>query len=301
MSTEIKESVKILLNEIIDYAGLFPPAGLSMPEAVINYATYRNSNYNWMLGRFILPVDRLDEFVESGRDFFSRDEKSGLWRISILANDEIHDTVRKIEDFNAAYAPGANIDTIELKAFDVAQVNKFSEAIPPNFRNYFEIPMDEDFADMVSALAVNNQRAKIRTGGVTPESIPDSAELIKFIRTCMAANIPFKATAGLHHPIRCFKPLTYEPNAAKATMHGFLNLFLAAGFARKGFKPALLEEILEEEFEEVFEFDASGAYWQKDHALGNSDLKTLRKKGAVSFGSCSFEEPIADLQEIGVL
>ncbi len=76
MSEQIKESTKILLSEIIDYAGLFPPSKLSMPEAVINYAAYKNSNYNWMLGRFICPVGRLDEFAESAGDFFSKDVKS---------------------------------------------------------------------------------------------------------------------------------------------------------------------------------------------------------------------------------
>ena len=65
--TPPKESVRILLNEIIDYAGLFPPSQVSMSEAVLNYATYRNSNFGWMLGRFILPVARLEEFYESAK------------------------------------------------------------------------------------------------------------------------------------------------------------------------------------------------------------------------------------------
>ncbi len=80
MSENIKKSVKTLLHEIVDYAGLFPPASLSMPEAVVNYATYKNSNYNWMLGRFIVPIGRLDEFHQTARDFFSRDAK-GTWKI----------------------------------------------------------------------------------------------------------------------------------------------------------------------------------------------------------------------------
>src|SRR5689334_20312710 len=100
MSEQIKESARTLFSELVDYAGLFPPAALSMSEAVINYATYRNSNYSWMLGRFVLPVAHLDEFFESAQEFFIRDTKSP-WRLSVLAGADIYETVRKIEDFNA--------------------------------------------------------------------------------------------------------------------------------------------------------------------------------------------------------
>ena len=78
MSETPKESIRVLLSEIIDYAGLFPPSEVSMAEAVLNYATYKNSNYNWMLGRFVVPVSRLDEFWEAAGDFVSRDTKR--WR-----------------------------------------------------------------------------------------------------------------------------------------------------------------------------------------------------------------------------
>ncbi|MEZ5307927.1 MAG: hypothetical protein R2684_12350 [Pyrinomonadaceae bacterium] len=300
MSENVKQSVKALLYEIVDYAGLFPPAGLSMPEAVLNYATYKNSNFNWMLGRFVVPVSRLDEFTQTAKDFFSRDEK-GRWRISAIGDEDIYSNIRKIEEFNSHQSPYAVIDSVEMKAEDAEFITRAAEAMPDYLTAYFETPLGDGLAELVSALALSKQRAKIRTGGLTPDLFPTSAEIVRFVRTCMAANIPFKATAGLHHPIRCFKPLTYEPNAPKATMHGFLNLFLVSGFARDGFKPTVLEEVLEEEFEEVFEFDDNGAYWQKEHFLNLHQLELLREKGAISFGSCSFEEPISDLQEIGLL
>ena len=83
-------------------------------------------------------------------------------------------------------------------------------------------------------------------------------------------------------------------------MNGFINLFLAAGFARAGFKPSVLEEILEDEFEESFEFDETGVLWRQEHFLNMSQLNLLRRN-VISFGSCSFEEPIAELQELGWL
>lgn len=295
-----KESVRILLSEIIDYAGLFPPSKLSMPEAVINYATYKHSNYSWMLGRLVVPVSRLDEFYESARDFLPRDGKEA-WHLSVLTGEDIYETVRTIENFNAEKAPGAICDSLEVKASSQEEIVMITNAIDGTFTTYFELPLSENLPDLVSSLAINRQSAKIRTGGITPDLFPKTNEIMRFVRTCLAANVPFKATAGLHHPIRCFKPLTYEPNAPKGTMHGFLNLFLATGFVREGFRPGILEQVMEEEFEEVFEFSENGVQWQNEYFLNNHQLANLREKNIISFGSCSFDEPITDLQEIGFL
>jgi hypothetical protein len=241
----------------------------------------------------------LDEFAENAGDFILRDNEN--WKLSVIASDDIYDSVRRIEEFNAEHAPRAVIDSIEVKADNASQIEKISEAIPNNFQTYFEIPIGAELAELAVNLALKNQRAKIRTGGITPEAFPPAKMIIRFIRTCIAANVAFKATAGLHHPVRCYKPLTYEANAPEGMMNGFLNLFLAAGFARAGFKPAVLEELLEDEFEESFEFEDNGVLWRQEHFLNTTQLKLLREKNLISFGSCSFEEPIADLQEIGLL
>lgn len=297
--TKSKESVRALLFEIIDYAGLFPPAALSMTEAVGNYATYKNSNYNWMLGRFVVPLRRLPELLASGRDFFSKD-KTDVWRLSVLASDDISETIRQIEDFNAENAPNVICDAIEIKADSSELIEDISEFIPLQFDAYFEIPLGINLADLVATLAINGQRAKIRTGGITADAFPQTEQIIRFMRTCLAANVPFKATAGLHHPLRCFKPLTYELDAPKGTMNGFLNVFLAAGFLRQSYKPNLIAELLENESAESFTFDDNGIWWQK-YFISTSQLHFLREKNIISFGSCSFEEPITDLQEIGLL
>lgn len=299
MSENVKESVRVLLSEIVDYAGLFPPAALSMSEAVINYATYKNSNYKWMLGRFILPAARLEEFLESAGDFVSRGGEP--WKLSVLAGEDIRQSVRQIEEFNHSNRPQAVIDSVEVRADSVNEIARIVEAVPPQIQTYFEIPIGTELPELAVNLALNNQRAKIRTGGVVPEAFPPAKMIVRFIRTCLAANVPFKATAGLHHPIRCYKPLTYESNAPEGMMNGFINLFLAAGFARAGFKPSLLEEILEDEFKESFEFDDNGVLWRQEHFLNTTQLGFLREKNISSFGSCSFEEPITDLQEIGLL
>lgn len=298
--SKVLESVRTMLTGAIDYAGLFPPSSVSMPEAVINYATYRNSNYNWMLGRFVVGVGRLREFYDSAQDFISRDDASA-WQIAIVAGDDLSETVNIVGEFNAAHSPHVICDAVEMKAVTEYQIETVSESLPAGVTAYFEIDPKVSFPEMLTRIALNGQRAKIRTGGVTADAFPRSVDIVRFVKACVGANVPFKATAGLHHPIRCFRPLTYEENSAKGTMHGFLNLFLMTGFAIEGYRRSFLEDVMEEEFDEVFEFDASGVKWRHEFELTNHQIERLRQFGIQSFGSCSFDEPIADLQTLGIL
>lgn len=292
-------SVRTLLNEAIDYAGLFPPAAVSMADAVINYATYRNSNYSWMLGRFVVTAARLDEFYESARDFVSRDATSE-WRLSVVAGEDIVDTMKRVEQFSAS-ANGVVIDSIEVRANSASKIKNTIDLLSEGTHAYFELPLDETLADLIADVSIAGQRAKIRTGGITPDAFPTSRDIIRFVRGCLAANVPFKATAGLHHPIRCFKPLTYEADSVQSTMHGFLNLFLMTGMARESFRQTILEEVMEEEFVEVFHFEDGSAAWREQYSLNIWQIEALRKHGIQSFGSCSFDEPIADLEQLGIL
>lgn len=294
------ESVRVLLSGIIDYAGLFPPSQLSMQEAVLNYATYRSSTFKWMLGRFVLPVARLDEFIESASDLLPRDGKD-RWQLAATAGEDISETIKILREFNRANAERVVADVLEVKANTVSKIDNTVAILPDDITAYFEISTGEALVDLVMALSLKGQRAKLRTGGVTNDAFPSSKHIIRFVRSCMAANVPFKATAGLHHPIRCFKPLTYAPNAPQGTMHGFLNMLMMTAFARESYRVSYLEELMEEEFEEAFEFNEVGVHWRDGHALSNAHLGWLRKKGMHSFGSCSFDEPIADLEAMGLL
>jgi hypothetical protein len=297
--TFVMRSVRTLLTGAIDYAGLFPPAGLQMSEAVLNYATYRSSNYSWMLGRFIVMAARLDEFYEAARDFIPA-QGENPWRLSVTIGDDVVDALHRVKNFNSKYGPGVVCDTVEIRVFSAGEIDNAIASLPSDVTAYFEIAPDESLPDLIATLALRGQRAKLRTGGVTPDAFPSSREIIRFVRTCLAANIQFKATAGLHHPIRCFRPLTYKEDSVQGTMHGFLNLFMMAGFAREGYKVSFLEDVMEEEFDEVFRFEEHAAMW-RDFKLNLHQIEILRKYGLQSFGSCSFDEPVADLQKMGIL
>jgi hypothetical protein len=289
-----------LLAGAVDYAGLFPPSLVSMPEAVINYATYRNSNYSWMLGRFVVTAARLDEFYENVGDFVSRNG-GDPWRVAVVLGDDVTRDIEQVKNFNAENGPGIVCDTLEIRAESAGMIENTVHSLPADVTAYFELALDEKLPDLVGTLAINAQRAKIRTGGVTPEAFPLTHDIVRFVRTCLGANVPFKATAGLHHPIRCFHPLTYEADSVQGTMHGFLNLFLMTGFAREGYRVSFLEEVMEEEFDEVFRFEDQAIVWRDEFTLNTWQIEALRNKGIQSFGSCSFDEPVADLQKLGIL
>lgn len=299
MNQIVKESVRALLSDIVDYAGLFPPSQLSMPEAVANFAAYRTSDYKWMLGRFVVPVSRLDEFATSAKDFF----RSGaeVWRLSVLAGEDIKEAIQKIEHFNREFSQNVICDALEAKAETVAQIEAISEAAPPDLDVYVEPPLAENLAELIATLAIKKGRAKIRTGGVTENAFPTVEAIARFMRVCLAANVPFKCTAGLHHPLRCIKPLTYEQNAPEGTMNGFLNVFLAASFLRQGIEPQLINELLKDKRADDFLFSETGVLWRQEYFVDLAQLENLRANGAISFGSCSFVEPVEDLQEIGLL
>ena len=245
------KSVRALLAGLIDYAGLFPPAALSMQDAVRNYARYREGAHAWALGRFVVPADRASEVPS---DF----------PLSILGVDEVK---------------AATVEDVERIARDARGRTVYVEI--------------SDLA-LVDAIAAHGLRAKIRTGGVTADAFPAIADVAAFLRACSAKRVAFKATAGLHHPLRCLKPLTYEPAAPTGTMHGFVNVFLAAAMIEHA------DGILAEQDASAFHFDDDGASW-RGHRVSTRDLITMRRELATSFGSCSFEEPIADLQELGWL
>jgi hypothetical protein len=290
------DSLRNLLTEIIDYAGLFPPSSVGMTSAVQNYASYLDSENAWMLGRFILPVSRLEEFSTEAESLFA----DKVWRLSVIADENLPETLDKIANFNKVYSEKALIDMLEVKVTSADEIHLASKIIPRDLTTYFEIPPLEIMTDLMIALAMTKNRAKLRTGGITKDAFPNSADIIKFMRVCIAANVPFKATAGLHHPLKCVKPLTYEQNAPTGTMHGFLNLFLSACYLRQNLNNSFVFNLMNETDGKNFEFADEGILW-KENAIATGTIAATRVKNAISFGSCSFLEPIEDLQQLSVI
>jgi len=295
-------AIRILLRNSIDYAGLFPPAGLDIAAAVNNYHRYRAGDTAWALGRFILPAGRLGQFEQAAANYLSGSPAGLPWLLGALAGDNREADLQAVAKFNQRHAPSgaARIDTVEAKAGSAEAIRDTMHLMPSGVQAYLEIPIDRDPGNLVAAIGRLGGRAKVRTGGVTRDAFPSTASLLRFLRACVTAGVPFKATAGLHHPLRAEYRLTYEPDSPAGPMFGFLNLFLAAAFLAAGIAEPEAAQVLEEESPLAFEFDRQGVSW-RGHRIGPDALAGARRDVIVSFGSCSFTEPIEELQALNLL
>jgi len=325
-----------LLSDLVDYAGLFPPAGLGMEETVTRFAGYLAGPQSWMLGRLVIPWQRRDEFLDAARPLLSAPGAILPWRLSILIPemdteeaiqqvvDEYSDFSTRVQEVGDVPAAGGTADrgvlrveSLELKVGS----ERALELLPSVFDHLITLfPEAELFVEAIDELnggtgpgqggrrfleQVAAQRArtgrgagKIRTGGVTPEALLAGQTITDFMVACRELEIPYKATAGLHHPLPAVRPLTYEADAPVGPMHGFLNVLAAAGLAiadgdatAGGLLPILDRSAPPEVSEK-------GIDWTEVQ-LSVEAIRRGRSSGCLSFGSCSFDEPVDELEELG--
>jgi hypothetical protein len=253
MSQTLSPALESLLANIIDYAGMFPPADLPCFASIQNYQDYRQHPQAWMLRWLVVTASEMHQVPAELKQ-----------HLSVLADEAI---------------PG-------VAAIETKRIVKADQPV------YCEVPVTE-----LDAVKAAGCFAKIRTGSIKPEGIPSIDAVADFLIRCAERKLPFKATAGLHHPIRASYPLTYAADAPRAVMHGFVNVFLAAAFAWHGDRDLL--PILQEEDPQAFRFDTQ-ACW-RDRRLTQQQIIAARKQFAHAFGSCSFLEPVQDLQARGWL
>jgi hypothetical protein len=305
-------ALRTLLEGIVDYAGLFPPAGLAMAPAVRRYATDRVGEARWMLARFVVPVARLEEFEAAAGPLLPPNaEPEGApapWPVSALLGADVEGELRAVVACNARHAPGmeagrAVIDALEARAAAPDDVARLAGALrraglDGTASLYVELPWGAPAAPYAEAAAAHGVRLKLRTGGVTVDAFPPPDAVLDFLAACAAHGVAGKCTAGLHHPLRGEHALTYEPGCARGVMYGFVNVFLAAALLRAGHAPAAVRPLLDERDPSAFAFDDAGASW-RGMRVDVDTIADARAHGVVSFGSCSFDEPVRDLQTLG--
>jgi hypothetical protein len=288
-------SAETLLGRVVDYAGLFPPAGLSMDDAVREYAAAHDGGDAWMLGRFVLPAARLAEF---GRARTAPGMPSGTWRLSAIVGDRSEDDRAAIARFNAASAQhGAVVDTIEAKPAGVEGIDWLAEAFRPPLEVYVEGATGADAAAWLAHVQARGLRVKVRTGGLTADAFPAPDALVAFLEAAVRAGVPFKATAGLHHAVRGAYPLTYAPDAAAAPMYGYLNVLLATAALAAGQPPDAARALLTRDDAATLVFGDDAVRWG-GVALPAEVIGRARARHLVSFGSCSFREPAAEYRAL---
>jgi hypothetical protein len=235
----VSDARRDALSALIDHAPTFPPASLPGPDALDEDRRARAGEHAWMLARLVWPASRLHELEGEDR------------ALSVL--------------LDAPFAGDMRAEAVETR-WESGIDGLGGEA-------YVELPLGEGLEEKVAALAERGLRAKVRCGGA---EVPTADALARFLSACRTAGVPFKATAGLHHPL------------AAEGRHGFLNVIAACAFD----DGAALSEAVE--------LGREGLRW-RDSVAGPDELERVRREQLVAVGSCSFFEPVEDLKELGVL
>ena len=319
-SLRTAESLRALLAGIVDYAGLFPPARLPLDEAIRNFARYRRTPEAWMLARFVIPTARLADLASYAPLF----AEAPPFRFAVLGTggpdadaflDALDADLEALAAFHTRHEGRAVADVMEvrlpepLRAASARDVRAFLGAVADRLDGlalFLEAPLGEArrmLPPLLDALAAHNAARrdaapvalKIRTGGLVPEAFPTPEALAFAVTACRDAGVRFKATAGLHHPVRQHR------DEVGAKMHGFLNLFGAAALAHAlALDEAAVLAVLRDEDPAHFRFTDEAFAW-RDLAAAPEAVRRARAALAVSFGSCSFDEPRDDLRALGLL
>ena len=235
----------------MDHAALFPPASMSLADALDEDRQARENPYGWLVGRFVVPAAKLAELPA--------DRPALSVVLSSLDDVTLLDGAADVEAVELVLPSGRPPSADLVAAYTALQ--------PLEVETYFELVFDEGWRDSVpatiGAVAAIGGRVKLRCGG---SFVPSVEQVGLVVVCCRDAGVRFKATAGLHHPVR------------RGDEHGFLNLLAAATAPL-----ARVEDVLAEADGSALEVEDSG------------------RKVFVSFGSCSWREPVEGLRELGML
>jgi hypothetical protein len=315
-------SLRALLAEILDYAGLFPPARLPLETAIRNYARYRGEPESWMLGRFVCPAARLDELSPFVVELFPSGPplaiatlgRGGATAAELM--EGLQADLRAVAEFSGRHLDRVKVGSIELRlpadVLPPAHPNVLKALLGSmwgdltmwvfrrwdlkEFKDYYEVSLGVDWRTTLTAvLRVLPGGFKLRCGGLEAAAFPTVEQVAAVLTACSRRNVPFKATAGLHHPLRHFDAQFQTP------VHGFLNVFGAGVLTTAlGLNVRQVRTVLEDEDPSHFVFTDDAFQW-KDLSVPVEAIVRARRDRVVSFGSCSFDEPRDDLRALGLL
>ena len=320
-------TLRALLEHVIDYAGLFPPAKLPLEQAVRDYFSYRASPQSWMLGGFVCGAAQLGELAQAlsrrgpapqdlvccviGSPAGSLAEAAGTLRgdlermrgFSRAMGVPVNDRTRLPLEFRLP--PDWTPDSSGIPIlFD--EINRTATELEVALGTvYLEAPLDERVVDVAQSVNSFLWRTngvfglKFRTGGLDAVAYPSCEALARGMAACRDNGLIYKLTAGLHQPLRHEEGALGTGEAATMA-HGFLNVLVAAVLAgtHRKLPQRDIQAILEERSAESFVFSATKLQW-RDHMATLQQIRSARETGLVSFGSCSFDEPLEGLRGLG--
>ena len=304
---KLAASLRALLARSIDYAGMFPPCQLELEPSLKNQAQYLRTADAWILSAFVLPVDQFGAAKELLAEFDPlhplhvsvlgpKTEKAAGFSEALAKTDA---AIRSLSTHNVDLVSVGQLEMFLPADVDLQLLSE-ARSILGSLPTFWEAQpaRAEQTISLVAELNSNADSPtfgyKLRTGGVTADAFPTSAQIAPALVMPVTHQVPIKFTAGLHHPLRQYR------DEVQTKMHGFLNVLgaavLAAEYKWDARQTALM---LEDENADSFSFTNEFFAWRE----WKIDIKRLqdRRKFVTSFGSCSFDEPREDLRALALL
>src|SRR5439155_25108110 len=190
----VSASLRALLDQAIDYAGMFPPCALALEPALRNQASYVRSSEAWMLNGFVLPVEQFDAARQLLSDFDSHHplRVAALGPKTTKADaflDALYNTETAVRSFSRYdLVSVSHLEMFLPEEIDAASL-KAAKAIVRELPVFWEAPPDKA-EQTIAAIAGHNSDEKVptfgyklRTGGVTADAFPTSAQIAPLIGT----------------------------------------------------------------------------------------------------------------------
>lgn len=283
-----------MLDTLIDDAAIFPPGNAPLPEAVEAHRRHAASWYGSLVGAFVVDDVRLPELtrlLEQG-DAYTSDSPLSCAVVVSGGAGAIEPALTWAGRCDRLVLRGVELalrdeDDLARNARRAATVLDVS--LPDGVDVHVELPPGRGGAvwgQAVDVVAESGYRLKFRTGGETPDAHPDPLALAAALTAAVDREVAFKCTAGLHHAVR---------NTAVDTgfeQHGFLNVVLATRALLDGAGPDDVLRVLAER---------DGAAIAAACADMDSEVAGRVRRWFTSFGSCSIDDPVSDLVELGLL
>lgn len=276
------------LKGLFDFAGIFPPATMKLDQAVEAYRKYRHNHHAYALECLVVSANELRTLKHT------LPEDMQDLHLSVVAAEEDLEAIQRHLD------EGMPIRMIEMKAAEREQVERLKKKLPAGIAAYIELPMGLSNPDVADAIADAGLYAKLRMGGVIPEAFPTTARVAAMLNELFKRGLAFKATAGLHHAVRGRYAITYSEDSEHGMMHGFMNLLCASALVWFGGEEEDVVQILEEEDLLAFRVTEHAIRWH-DWDWSADELQEVRTNFLKSIGTCSFIEPIRDVEALGWL
>lgn len=308
MTLLIPDAARVLFTGLIDYAGLFPPASLDLDASVAGYRTVRSGGDAWIAGRFLCPASRLDDLASALVTTMQRGEQA--WRIGVICDVDAGSCASTARAFHLQMDPAASVEIVETRVppgttpHMVHELLTAAGAVNDRIMPFFEVPAPNatgaEVVDVIYSVTAARDRTgrqcgvKLRCGGATPANVPDPDRVALFIDAATRAELSFKFTAGLHHP------LFRRDRETGVVQHGFFNLLVATAVAQAGGDLDEIEAAVSDDDPTGFGVSFAGLHW-RDRDLASTELTDVRSAGFVAFGSCDFDEPVAELHQMGFI